>query len=30
MREVPAEAIESRGSSVSNHVDTDGRKGSFQ
>jgi len=30
MREVLAEAIESRGSSVSNYVDADGRKGSFQ
>ena len=30
MREVLAEAIESRGSSVSNYVDSDGRKGSFQ
>jgi formamidopyrimidine-DNA glycosylase len=30
MREVLTEAIESRGSSVSNYVDADGRKGSFQ
>jgi formamidopyrimidine-DNA glycosylase len=30
MREVLAEAIESRGSSVSNYVDAEGRKGSFQ
>jgi len=30
MREVLSEAIESRGSSVSNYVDADGRKGSFQ
>jgi formamidopyrimidine-DNA glycosylase len=30
MREVLAEAIESRGSSVSNYVDADGNKGSFQ
>jgi formamidopyrimidine-DNA glycosylase len=30
MREVLEEAIESRGSSVSNYVDADGRKGSFQ
>jgi formamidopyrimidine-DNA glycosylase len=30
MREVLAEAIESRGSSVSNYVDADGRMGSFQ
>jgi formamidopyrimidine-DNA glycosylase len=30
MQEVLAEAIESRGSSVSNYVDADGRKGSFQ
>jgi len=30
MREVLAEAIESRGSSVSNYVDADGRQGSFQ
>jgi formamidopyrimidine-DNA glycosylase len=30
MREVLAEAIESRGSSVSNYVDADGKKGSFQ
>ena len=30
MREVLAEAIESRGSSISNYVDADGRKGSFQ
>jgi formamidopyrimidine-DNA glycosylase len=30
MREVLAEAIESRGSSVSNYVDPEGRKGSFQ
>jgi len=30
MREVLADAIESRGSSVSNYVDADGRKGSFQ
>lgn len=30
MREVLAEAIESRGSSVSNYVDADGRRGSFQ
>ena len=30
MREVLAEAIERRGSSVSNYVDADGRKGSFQ
>jgi formamidopyrimidine-DNA glycosylase len=30
MREVLAEAIESRGSSVSNYVDADGRKGNFQ
>jgi formamidopyrimidine-DNA glycosylase len=30
MREVLVEAIESRGSSVSNYVDADGRKGSFQ
>jgi formamidopyrimidine-DNA glycosylase len=30
MREVLAEAIESRGSSVSNYVDADGMKGSFQ
>ena len=29
-REVLAEAIESRGSSVSNYVDAEGRKGSFQ
>lgn len=30
MQEVLAEAIESRGSSVSNYVDAEGRKGSFQ
>jgi len=30
MREVLAEAIESRGSSVSNYVDAEGRKGNFQ
>lgn len=30
MREVLAEAIEKRGSSVSNYVDAEGRKGSFQ
>jgi formamidopyrimidine-DNA glycosylase len=30
MREVLSEAIESRGSSVSNYVDAEGRKGSFQ
>jgi formamidopyrimidine-DNA glycosylase len=30
MRQVLAEAIESRGSSVSNYVDAEGRKGSFQ
>jgi formamidopyrimidine-DNA glycosylase len=30
MREVLEEAIESRGSSVSNYVDAEGRKGSFQ
>ena len=30
MREVLTEAIESRGSSVSNYVDAEGRKGSFQ
>ena len=30
MREVLIEAIESRGSSVSNYVDAEGRKGSFQ
>jgi formamidopyrimidine-DNA glycosylase len=30
MREVLAEAIESRGSSVSNYVDADGRRGGFQ
>jgi len=30
MREVLVEAIESRGSSVSNYVDADGNKGSFQ
>lgn len=30
MREVLAEAIESRGSSISNYVDADGRKGGFQ
>ncbi|HKD08409.1 MAG TPA: zinc finger domain-containing protein, partial [Bryobacteraceae bacterium] len=30
MREVLAEAIESRGSSVSNYVDAEGRKGTFQ
>jgi formamidopyrimidine-DNA glycosylase len=30
VREVLAEAIESRGSSVSNYVDAEGRKGSFQ
>jgi len=30
MREVLADAIESRGSSVSNYVDAEGRKGSFQ
>jgi formamidopyrimidine-DNA glycosylase len=30
MREVLVEAIDSRGSSVSNYVDADGRKGSFQ
>ena len=30
MREVLTEAIERRGSSVSNYVDADGRKGSFQ
>lgn len=30
MREVLAEAIESRGSSVSHYVDAEGRKGSFQ
>lgn len=30
MREVLAEAIESRGSSVSNYVDAEGRKGAFQ
>jgi formamidopyrimidine-DNA glycosylase len=30
MREVLIEAIDSRGSSVSNYVDADGRKGSFQ
>lgn len=30
MREVLLEAIESRGSSVSNYVDAEGRKGSFQ
>jgi len=30
MREVLVEAIESRGSSVSNYVDAEGRKGSFQ
>ncbi len=30
MREVLAEAIESRGSSVSDYVDADGNRGSFQ
>jgi formamidopyrimidine-DNA glycosylase len=30
MREVLAEAIESRGSSISNYVDAEGRKGGFQ
>ncbi len=30
MREVLREAIDSRGSSVSNYVDAEGRKGSFQ
>jgi formamidopyrimidine-DNA glycosylase len=30
MREVLDEAIESRGSSISNYVDSDGHKGSFQ
>ncbi len=30
MREVLTEAIDSRGSSVSNYVDAEGRKGSFQ
>ena len=30
MRAVLSEAIESRGSSVSNYVDAEGRKGSFQ
>src|SRR5262249_48351193 len=30
MREVLVEAIDSRGSSVSNYVDAEGRKGSFQ